>query len=873
MDGILVLMALVVIVGSICGLIAVVRAVSLGSKLDSLEREVGRMRRTLERMDVPPAVTPAAAPVPPPPAAAERTVASSSARAPRSPAATIGDRTAEPTVSTSTKIAEHLRENWMIWLGGLCVALAGVFLARYSIEQGLLGPRARVTLGVMTGLALHAGAEYLRRRTGEAHPAFAALAGGGSITLFAALLASLHLYQQISPTTAFLMMAAIGLATMWLAYLHGPALAAIGIVGAYLVPALVSSGEGRVLIALTYSLVISGSALLLMRFVFRKWLWWGFVVGVLFWWGVTIFDHKADGFRGAYLAIAAYLMLAIPHFDWLLRRPVELLEERFTRQSFSALEIQDRLASFAFVLLIAAQAVSIWVEADFARALWIWSPLVIVGFQASRHREYLVWVPALLLGAQGLAWLGVQLQETHGHWQFALLGSPEDRQFLVYLAGTTLLYSALSFRNLARCRFKAVWSAVGTVTPVLCLAIGYLFTSRLLVSWQWGAVALLFGSAYLAIATASLKRSTPESLVVWLYFGGHFALSLAAVMLLKETTLTLSIAALVVSTAWIIHTFRLPALGWVMKLLVAIVIIRLTLNPWLASYPSGTNWPLWTYGGSALLCAVAAFRLRSYPMLARWAEGATLHLFVLTLWAEVRYWLHDGEVFAQGFKPAELGIYTSLFATLSIVYYRRGLASEYLRKLYAIFSAVLMAGAAFCYLVILGATLLSLRWLWREVGETPILNLTLLLYLAPVLVFAVASYFHRPTWRRYMLLSTGLTFFIYVSLQIKHLWQASIRLDLPVSDPELYTYSIVWLLMAVAGVLGGAWRYGPSLYRAGMVLLALVIAKLFLVDLSGLEGLLRVASFMGLGLSLLGISYLHQRIKLSEAYQAVEGTE
>ncbi len=37
--------------------------------------------------------------------------------------------------------------------------------------------------------------------------------------------------------------------------------------------------------------------------------------------------------------------------------------------------------------------------------------------------------------------------------------------------------------------------------------------------------------------------------------------------------------------------------------------------------------------------------------------------------------------------------------------------------------------------------------------------------------------------------------------------------------------------------------------------------KLFLVDMSDLEGLLRVASFMGLGRGLLGRSYLHQRLQ------------
>jgi uncharacterized membrane protein len=44
-----------------------------------------------------------------------------------------------------------------------------------------------------------------------------------------------------------------------------------------------------------------------------------------------------------------------------------------------------------------------------------------------------------------------------------------------------------------------------------------------------------------------------------------------------------------------------------------------------------------------------------------------------------------------------------------------------------------------------------------------------------------------------------------------------------------------------------------------MGLLLVVVAKLFLADMAGLEGLWRVASFMGLGLSLLALAYLYQK--------------
>jgi uncharacterized membrane protein len=64
-------------------------------------------------------------------------------------------------------------------------------------------------------------------------------------------------------------------------------------------------------------------------------------------------------------------------------------------------------------------------------------------------------------------------------------------------------------------------------------------------------------------------------------------------------------------------------------------------------------------------------------------------------------------------------------------------------------------------------------------------------------------------------------------------------------------------------LLAGSLRYGRTVYQGGMALLLLVVAKIFLVDMADLEGLLRVTTFMGLGLSLLGLAYLYQRFNLT----------
>ena len=51
--------------------------------------------------------------------------------------------------------------------------------------------------------------------------------------------------------------------------------------------------------------------------------------------------------------------------------------------------------------------------------------------------------------------------------------------------------------------------------------------------------------------------------------------------------------------------------------------------------------------------------------------------------------------------------------------------------------------------------------------------------------------------------------------------------------------------------------------------MALVTAKVFLVDMGGLTGLWRVLSFLGLGLTLIGLGSLYGRVRVQAGRTAV----
>ena len=847
---------LVVLAGSVSGIVLISRVKALNSRLDKLElqlRNAGTIgpRHSAERQAPVTPVTPVAAAKAEPEAKPETTAATAFLEPP--------ENIAGP---PARDFARSLRGvNWMVWLGGVCVAIAGIFMARYSIEQGLLGPTARITFGILTGLTLLATAEWLRRRLGETSPSFAALAGGGSITLYAVVLAGQQMYALYSPGTAFVVLALIALLTMYLAYLHGPALAAIGILGAYIVPVLVSTGQGNILFALLYSLTVSASALLLLRYVYRSWLWVGFMLGALAWWVLSLGADAADGFHGWYLAVLAYLILAVPQLDWKLQcADIALPRDRdFFKAYWSSFGASAPLG-LSLLLLVVAQALSLFVTANYSLAGLSWMPLAALLLISGGRRDGLEFFPWILLVLQLLAMVLPALGFANGGLQVSHLAPEQQTDVYLFLFVSAVLFSGLALLNYTRAQRQLPWASLAVMAPVLALAVAYFLSSRFIVSWYWAAAALPIGLVYLSLAVNTVQKRDPDNLIVWLFFGGHAGLSLALVMVLRDASLTLAIALQLVSLAWIIQRFSVAGLSWIFKGLVTIVIIRLTLNPWLTSYPDDVHWSLWTFGGSTLCCVLAWRLLRPFAAIARWAEGAALHLLVLTLLAETRYWLSDGDMFGAAISSTEVALYMALAGALSVVYRIRAGASANLKRVYNLYARLLYGGAFLCYLTIATHTLESSLWVWAEIGTTPIFNLLLLFFALPVVLALLNYRVHEGRFRSAALYFAGVAGFVCVSLEITHLWQGEIRLDNGYSSGELYTYSAVWLVLAMAAMLAGLWRYGAGVYKAGLILLGLVVAKLFLWDMSGLEGLLRIASFMGLGLCLLGVAYLNQRL-------------
>jgi uncharacterized membrane protein len=73
--------------------------------------------------------------------------------------------------------------------------------------------------------------------------------------------------------------------------------------------------------------------------------------------------------------------------------------------------------------------------------------------------------------------------------------------------------------------------------------------------------------------------------------------------------------------------------------------------------------------------------------------------------------------------------------------------------------------------------------------------------------------------------------------------------------------SAVWLLFSIVLMVLGLWRRDRALRLQSIALFGIAILKIFIYDLSFLETLYRIFSFLGLGVILLAVSYLYQRYR------------
>ena len=779
-------------------------------------------------------------------------------------------------------LEQRLTSRWLVWLGGVTLALAGVFLVKYAAEQGLLGPRARIFFGLLFSAALVAGGEWIRRNPKHGLAELAptsyvpqALTAAGVFTAFASIFAAYGLYDLLAPLVAFGGLAAVALLAFALSLLQGPFVALLGLIGGFATPILISTGSSSAWGLFSYLLMIFLACLAIVRY--QRW-WWlafaaigGAAAWALLWLAV---EHRP----GDVFATGIYLLAIVSSslFFWrgyeIPDRPANWLKEI---QGLTMPEVTAWVGALSAAVLMPGLVQ--FSDQSFASLVFVGLLCLLYGFFGRRNAGFdaLAAVAGVVVLFVISAWYlpgGVDqfnAQPLPGGWRF--LG-PVLEPALTPFAVTTVLFGALfavgGFAGLWGAKRPAIWAGVSVAVPVALLVLSYFRIGVRVPDVNWSIIALLLA----AISVAAAQRLIPHRQHSWaatalaLYAAGAVAaLSFAATMIFDRAVLTVALSLQLPALAWIANKLDVRLLRWIAGVVAAVVLVRLALNWNVLDYPLhsavGSNWILYGYGVPAAMFYWAArqFREKADDHVVTLLEGGTLVFVTMLVSLEIR-------TFVEGsLGTGRYGLLEQSLQSISWLVIALSRIWSHIRqpRLVSLWGARILLALGTAQVVLSQLLVSNPVFTGDGVGSFPVLNTLFLAYAVPAgLLLAAAPWLggigfgwaKRPAQGLALVLA-----FIYVSFEVQRSFQGPVLSGDAQSDAEFYAYSAAWLGFALVLLLIGIYRQLPMLRHAALGVLLLTVVKVFLLDMGDLTGLLRVASFLGLGLFLVGIGYVYQR--------------
>ncbi len=820
--------------------------------------EIRELRAGLARLSVAdaavPGLAPQARPAPPSASASASIPVQVPSPPPPSPPPPLVPTPPKPGIDWE----QALTQRWGIWAGAAALLLAGVFLVRTAVEAGWLGPAPRCAIAAVLGALLAAGAEALRRRSRPAgalaDQAPAALAAGAVGVWMAGGYAAGPMYGLVPDLAAFVLMAAASFAGLAMSLRFGPLVAVVGLAAAFGTPLLVGADNPYAPGLFGYLLIVSAAAWAVVRLTAWTWLGWAAAGGGAAWvaffalsgsrvdlWAPSLFVPAAAGLTLLLLPGAALDHPVGRRLSW---APVLVLG---LAGLLLAVLTGDPAARMGVLLLAPATVAKGWAEPRLARLPQLAAGLVLL--------VLLTWaLPAWQPTGEAITIEGAVQAILPGPWApAALLPFLETAAAMAaWFAGAGLLLERRSPRPLP-------WSALAAAVPVLVLAAAYVQAGRFQPPAAWSAAALalaagLTAAAALARREGSLPRAGVHAA------GAVAALSMGLAIPLSDAWLTLAVALLLPALAWIEGAADVP-MRRVALAIAVVVLARLVLNPWVLSYDVGSlpvlNGLLLAYAVPAGCFALAAalFRRRADDLVVAVLEAGAL-AFVAVLLLQIHHAATRGalDAFETGFGEAAVQVDALGLLALGVAWLDRRRPRAVLNWGWRILGGLALAGGV--ALVVLNPALTD-----ADVGRLPLLNALLPAYAVPALL-AILALRLTPAPRPALAAYAAVAAFLWVTLQVRqafHPGRLSVIASGAMTDAESWSYSGAWLLLGAA-LMAAALRTGRRPLRlAALALVGLVTAKVFLLDMAELQGLWRVLSFLGLGLSLIGLGAFYRR--------------
>lgn len=846
------------------------------TRINQMRRELEFLRGgvpiwKLEQMMKQPAPPPAAA-APPQLQVAEPVAATPPAPVPPPPAPKP-QRAQKPSRNFEQQFGQRLP----IWIGGVALALGGYFLVRYSIEHVLVNPLLRVIAGGMLGAGLVYAAQWLRThdRLANSQRIAQALAGAGIAVLYLSIFAATQLYALLPPLAGCMAMASITALAVVLALRHGASIALLGMVGGFITPALMATDSPSAPLLFFYLYMLFAGVMLVVK---REHWWWLSLptLGGAFLWTLTwmFSDNFVPGdsiFMGLFLIAISATIVFVTRQD--------ASAEASPLNSRTLLNYAGLTGSLLLSGLIASTS-------GFTLIEWgMFGALALGGMALSffNPRQY---------SFAPFASLAISLV------MLSLWHTNDTGAYIAITAAFALLFMAGGYALMLRGHHPLQWAllSAGAATAYFLRAYFTLEASIHLadIPLLWGTLAVVL--AVLATYAASVVRETLSDYPLHDATLATFAatatafVSLALGIELDREFLSVAFAAQMLALAWIYRSLRLPVLRHLVAALAVVfgflllpqilLLTQLTVYSLteaelhLQSTVPIVSWPAFQLGLPAVMFLTAALWLRRLQdsRLVELLEYAALALAATMGYYLMRHAFHTDEdiLFVKaGFF--ERGVITNTLFAYGVGCFVVGRLWN--RRAFT-FSGMALTAAALFRIFYFDMLSYNPAFVAQEVGGVAVFNSLVLPFGLPLLWSALAA---REITARFgyaqfavpYYTASLLMLFMLLSLNVRFAFHGGEAMhETFISNAEIYSYSLVWLLFGIGLLFAGTLRKHRMLRVASLAVMILTVSKVFLYDASELEGLYRVFSFLGLGVSLLGLSWFYTRFVFTAKEEA-----
>jgi uncharacterized membrane protein len=440
---------------------------------------------------------------------------------------------------------------WINRIGVVTVALCVAFGFKYAVDSAWIGPSGRVGLGVLAGLVALGIADRIWRGGQKTYAQ--GITGLGIAILYLSFYAAFGFYHLLEPGAAFvLMVVTTAMAGVFALRYDAPAIAALGLLGGYATPLLLSTGEDRPWVLFSYVLLLNLGALAAARF--RK---WQSLEILAFLATLTLYGGwMADRFKPEKQTVAAlfgfvyYAMFAVSAVPlifyasqalaaiimapiWKEMTPAYALSSLAIAGSGLAIsDLRKRIAGIGVTFAAFWVSYAIWAE-DFHQPRPVGQIFL---FLTAAFLIFLCWIPwrilfrgaaltrqdALLLAFNGAAYFGVCYNLLQSDYE-AYLGLFAVALAAIHLGLAYLLWRSLPSENRDT---RVVLLSIGIALTFLTLAAPIQFAGyRITMAWALELAALAWigsrthskGPTYAALAIFVLVLSRLNSVDAWMY--------------------------------------------------------------------------------------------------------------------------------------------------------------------------------------------------------------------------------------------------------------------------------------------------------------------------------------------------------------------